>query len=82
MNYVIQSSVELSNPEFNFIGKSRINGFFLYEVLNYKDLDIRYNGGIEFDILNPEHTELSVTPSGYLKSINIYNPYNYKTKIN
>jgi len=81
MNSVISTSEKINDNRFNYIGKSKLNGEFLYEV-DMKVLDVRNSNSIKFDytLLSSTLTEMSITPWDYKNTINVYDPYNYKEK--
>jgi len=79
-NAVISIKKPIDDPRFNPLGKSRIDGSYLYEV-EYPVIDIRNNPPKEcakLKLLSCQESEMSIVPWEYVKSINIYDPYNYK----
>jgi hypothetical protein len=79
-NAVISIKKPLNDPRFNPLGKSRVNGGYLYEV-EYSAIDIRNNPPPEcakLKLLSPQEMQMEICPWEYVKSKNIYDPYNYK----
>ena len=79
-NAVISIKKPFNDPRFNPLGKSRLDGTYLYEV-DYSVIDIRNNRPPEIEkmkLLSSQESEMSIVPQEYVNSINIYDPYNYK----
>jgi len=77
-NAVISIKKPIDDPRFNPLGKSRVDGGYLYEVA-YDVIDMRNNPPVtNVKLLSPAETQMSIVPWEYANSINIYDPYNYK----
>jgi hypothetical protein len=79
MNQVISVTKKINDNRFNYIGKSRLDGTFLYEV-DFDVLDIRNENPVKFKykLLDPQLTEMSIVPWDYKNTINVYDPCGYK----
>jgi len=79
-NAVISIKKPIVDPRFIALGKSRMDGSYLYEV-DYPVIDKRNSPPPEcakLKLLSPAESEMSICPWEYVKSINIWDPYNYK----
>jgi hypothetical protein len=79
-NAVISVKKPINDPRFNALGKSRMDGSYLYEV-DYAVINIKNNPPAEcakLKLLSPQESEMSICPWEYVKAKNIYDPYNYK----
>ena len=77
-NAVISIKKPIDDPRFNPLGKSRIDGTFLYEVA-YDVIDMRNNPPVtNVKLLSPDEMLMNIAPWEYVNSINIYDPHGLK----
>jgi hypothetical protein len=77
-NAVISLKKPIDDPRFNPLGKSLLDGGYLYEV-EYSVIDLRNNPPVEkVKLLSPQEMQQSIDTHEYVNAINIYDPYNYK----
>ena len=82
-NPLLITKKQKNNILLNYLGKSRLNGLFIYEIIfdkcnRNKSIKKQINCNNTEIITNPMLWELHLTPSSYIHSIKIYDPYGYK----
>jgi len=77
-NAVISLKKPIDDARFNFLGRSRLDNGYLYEV-EYSVIDLKNNPPVEkVKLLSPTEMLQSVAPWEYANSINIYDPQGLK----
>lgn len=86
MNYLLLSNRKRKNDALHFVGKSVLDGSFIYEILLdkidktetlTKQFHVRDRQGKKI-ITNPETCMMHVSVLQMKNTINIYDPFNYK----
>ena len=83
MNYLLLSNRKRKNDALHFIGKSVLNGSFIYEILLDKidkteTLVKQLKCRCKNIVVNPEYCNMHVSVLQMKNTINIYDPFNYK----
>jgi hypothetical protein len=79
MNSVVSVKKKIKDEHFNYIGKSKLDGTFLYEV-DIHVLDIRNEKPVRFKyrLLNTTETDMNIVPWDYKNTIDVFDPFGYK----
>jgi hypothetical protein len=85
MNYLLLSNKKRKHDALHFVGKSVLNGLFIYEILldkidKNKALTKQFNVRDRKIIIDPYTCMMHVSVLQMKNTIDIYDPYNYKNK--